>query len=70
MPSASDLCQGFATMSGLPRESGPFRFRLRPVAAALVAMALLVGFVAVHLLMVAVVPKTLWAMIVGRKEQA
>ena len=34
-----------------------------------VAMALLVGFVAVHLLMVAVVPKTLWAMIVGRKER-
>ncbi len=30
-------------MSGLPRESGPFRFRLRPVAAALVAMALLVA---------------------------
>ena len=34
-----------------------------------VAMALMVGFVAVHLLMVAVVPKTLWAMIVGRKER-
>ncbi|WP_339544455.1 cytochrome b/b6 domain-containing protein [Pseudomonas sp. RA_35y_Pfl2_P32] len=34
-----------------------------------VAMALLVGFTAVHLLMVALVPKTLWAMIVGRKER-
>ena len=32
------------------------------------AMALLVAFVAVHLLMVALVPKTLLAMIVGRKE--
>ncbi len=30
-------------MSGPPRESGPFRFHLRPVAAALVAMALLVA---------------------------
>jgi len=30
-------------MSGLPRESGPYRIRLRPVAAALVAMALLVA---------------------------
>jgi len=35
-----------------------------------IAMALLVGFVAVHLLMVALVPKTLLAMIVGRKEHA
>ncbi len=33
-----------------------------------IAMALLVAFVAVHLLMVALVPKTLLAMIVGRKE--
>ncbi|MFJ2691533.1 cytochrome b/b6 domain-containing protein [Pseudomonas sp. NPDC087336] len=33
-----------------------------------VAMALLVAFVAVHLVMVALVPKTLIAMIVGRKE--
>ena len=33
------------------------------------AMALLVAFVAVHLVMVALVPKTLLAMIVGRKEQ-
>jgi len=33
-----------------------------------IAMALLVAFVAVHLVMVALVPKTLWAMIVGRKE--
>lgn len=33
-----------------------------------VAMALLVAFVALHLLMVALVPKTLLAMIVGRKE--
>lgn len=33
-----------------------------------IAMALLVGFVAVHLLMVALVPKTLVAMLVGRKE--
>jgi thiosulfate reductase cytochrome b subunit len=33
------------------------------------AMALLVAFVAVHLVMVALVPKTLWAMIVGHKEQ-
>ena len=32
------------------------------------AMALLVGFVAVHLVMVALVPKTLLAMIIGRKE--
>jgi thiosulfate reductase cytochrome b subunit len=32
------------------------------------AMALLVAFVAVHLVMVALVPKTLMAMIVGRKE--
>lgn len=32
-----------------------------------IAMALLMGFVAVHLVMVALVPKTLWAMIVGRK---
>lgn len=32
------------------------------------AMALLVAFVAVHLVMVALVPKTLLAMIVGRKE--
>ncbi|APC14254.1 cytochrome B [Pseudomonas frederiksbergensis] len=34
-----------------------------------IAMALLMGFVAVHLVMVALVPKTLWAMIVGRKER-
>ncbi|EJM81171.1 MULTISPECIES: cytochrome b/b6 domain-containing protein [unclassified Pseudomonas] len=33
-----------------------------------IAMALLVAFVAVHLVMVALVPKTLLAMIVGRKE--
>ncbi|QAY86766.1 cytochrome b/b6 domain-containing protein [Pseudomonas arsenicoxydans] len=33
-----------------------------------IAMSLLVVFVAVHLVMVAVVPKTLWAMIVGHKE--
>ncbi|CAI8800765.1 putative protein-methionine-sulfoxide reductase subunit YedZ1 [Pseudomonas sp. IT-P253] len=33
-----------------------------------IAMSLLVAFVAVHLVMVAVVPKTLLAMIVGRKE--
>ncbi|CAI8950973.1 putative protein-methionine-sulfoxide reductase subunit YedZ1 [Pseudomonas sp. IT-P44] len=33
-----------------------------------IAMALLVGFVAVHLVMVALVPKTLLAMIIGRKE--
>jgi len=33
-----------------------------------IAMSLLVAFVAVHLVMVAVVPKTLWAMIVGHKE--
>lgn len=33
-----------------------------------VAMSLLTGFIAVHLLMVALVPKTLWAMLVGRKE--
>lgn len=33
-----------------------------------IAMALLTGFIAVHLLMVALVPKTLWAMLVGRKE--
>jgi len=33
------------------------------------AMSLLVAFVAVHLVMVALVPKTLWAMIVGRKER-
>ena len=33
-----------------------------------IAMALLVAFVALHLLMVALVPKTLLAMIVGRKE--
>ena len=33
-----------------------------------IAMALLVAFVAVHLVMVALVPKTLWARIVGRKE--
>ncbi|MHC8338772.1 cytochrome b/b6 domain-containing protein [Pseudomonas sp. HLT2-19-2] len=33
-----------------------------------IAMSLLVAFVAVHLVMVALVPKTLWAMIVGRKE--
>jgi thiosulfate reductase cytochrome b subunit len=32
------------------------------------AMALLVGFVAVHLVMVALVPKTLLAMLIGRKE--
>jgi thiosulfate reductase cytochrome b subunit len=32
-------------------------------------MALLVAFVVVHLVMVALVPKTLWAMIVGHKEQ-
>ncbi|NWD74946.1 cytochrome b/b6 domain-containing protein [Pseudomonas gingeri] len=34
-----------------------------------IAMALLMGFVAVHLVMVVLVPKTLWAMIVGRKER-
>jgi thiosulfate reductase cytochrome b subunit len=33
-----------------------------------ITMALLVAFVAVHLVMVALVPKTLLAMIVGRKE--
>lgn len=33
-----------------------------------IAMALLMAFVVVHLLMVALVPKTLLAMIVGRKE--
>ena len=33
-----------------------------------IAMALLVAFVAVHLVMVALVPKTLLAMIIGRKE--
>lgn len=33
-----------------------------------IAMSLLVAFVAVHLVMVALVPKTLIAMIVGRKE--
>ncbi|NUU37881.1 cytochrome b/b6 domain-containing protein [Pseudomonas sp. C2B4] len=33
-----------------------------------IAMALLAAFVAVHLVMVALVPKTLLAMIVGRKE--
>ncbi|WP_285431120.1 cytochrome b/b6 domain-containing protein [Pseudomonas sp. fls2-241-R2A-110] len=33
-----------------------------------IAMSLLVAFVAVHLVMVAVVPKTLWAMIFGHKE--
>ncbi|BCX69187.1 cytochrome b/b6 domain-containing protein [Pseudomonas izuensis] len=33
-----------------------------------IAMSLLVAFVAVHLVMVALVPKTLVAMIVGRKE--
>jgi thiosulfate reductase cytochrome b subunit len=33
-----------------------------------IAMALLMAFVAVHLVMVALVPKTLLAMIVGRKE--
>ncbi|WP_256830740.1 cytochrome b/b6 domain-containing protein [Pseudomonas sp. Pse1] len=33
-----------------------------------IAMSLLTGFIAVHLLMVALVPKTLWAMLVGRKE--
>ncbi|SDP13074.1 Thiosulfate reductase cytochrome b subunit [Pseudomonas arsenicoxydans] len=33
-----------------------------------IAMSLLVAFVAVHLVMVAVVPKTLWAMIAGHKE--
>ena len=33
-----------------------------------IAMALLVAFVAVHLVMVPLVPKTLLAMIVGRKE--
>jgi thiosulfate reductase cytochrome b subunit len=33
-----------------------------------ISMALLVGFVGVHLIMVAIVPKTLWAMIVGNKE--
>ena len=33
-----------------------------------IAMSLLVAFVAVHLVMVALVPKTLLAMIVGRKE--
>lgn len=33
-----------------------------------IAMTLLVAFVAVHLVMVALVPKTLLAMIVGRKE--
>ncbi|SEN62818.1 Thiosulfate reductase cytochrome b subunit [Pseudomonas sp. ok272] len=34
-----------------------------------IAMALLMGFVGVHLVMVALVPKTLWAMIAGRKER-
>lgn len=33
-----------------------------------IAMALLMAFVAVHLVMVALVPKTLLAMLVGRKE--
>lgn len=33
-----------------------------------IAMALLVAFVVVHLVMVALVPKTLLAMIIGRKE--
>ena len=33
-----------------------------------IAMSLLMAFVAVHLVMVALVPKTLLAMIVGRKE--
>ncbi|WP_458377547.1 cytochrome b/b6 domain-containing protein [Pseudomonas fluorescens] len=33
-----------------------------------IAMALLVAFIAVHLVMVALVPKTLLAMIIGRKE--
>jgi thiosulfate reductase cytochrome b subunit len=33
-----------------------------------IAMALLVAFIVVHLVMVLLVPKTLWAMIVGRKE--
>ncbi|MBP4002536.1 cytochrome b/b6 domain-containing protein [Pseudomonas koreensis] len=33
-----------------------------------IAMAVLVAFVAVHLVMVALVPKTLWAMTIGRKE--
>lgn len=35
-----------------------------------VAMAALVGFVAVHLVMVALVPRTLWAMLGGRMKEA
>lgn len=34
-----------------------------------IAMSLLVAFFVVHLVMVALVPKTLWAMIVGHKER-
>ncbi|MBK5543522.1 MULTISPECIES: cytochrome b/b6 domain-containing protein [Pseudomonas] len=34
-----------------------------------IAMSLLVAFIAVHLVMVALVPKTLWAMIAGHKER-
>jgi thiosulfate reductase cytochrome b subunit len=34
-----------------------------------IAMSLLVAFIAVHLVMVALVPKTLLAMIVGHKER-
>lgn len=34
-----------------------------------IAMSLLVAFIAVHLVMVVLVPKTLWAMIVGHKER-
>ncbi|EJZ58253.1 Thiosulfate reductase cytochrome B subunit [Pseudomonas fluorescens R124] len=34
-----------------------------------IAMSLLVAFIAVHLVMVILVPKTLWAMIVGHKER-
>lgn len=33
-----------------------------------IGMALLVAFIVVHLVMVLLVPKTLWAMIFGRKE--
>lgn len=33
-----------------------------------IAMFLLVAFIVVHLVMVALVPKTLWAMIAGHKE--
>ena len=33
-----------------------------------IAMSLLVAFIGVHLMMVLLVPKTLWYMIVGRKE--